>query len=110
MTKDDKIKIYNLLKAASDNLCGYSSPDFAGETPEFEDDIEVRSEELGVFRKEILLKTKVLLASFLLVLPLFLILRFLISIRKSLSARGARFVLPGEMSFRGWALKNRLCL
>ena len=48
MTKDDKIKIYNLLKAASDNLCGYSSPDFAGETPEFEDDIEVRSEELGV--------------------------------------------------------------
>ena len=35
MTKDDKIKIYNLLKAASDNLCGYSSPDFAGEMPEF---------------------------------------------------------------------------
>ena len=37
MTKDDKLKIYNLLKAASDNLCGYSSPDFAGEIPEFED-------------------------------------------------------------------------
>ena len=35
MTKDDKIKIYNLLKTASDNLCGYSSPDFAGEMPEF---------------------------------------------------------------------------
>lgn len=38
MTKDDKIKIYNLLKAASDNLCGYASHDFAGEMPEFIDD------------------------------------------------------------------------
>ena len=43
MTKDDKIKVYNLLKTASDNLCGYASPDFAGEMPEFADDIEVRS-------------------------------------------------------------------
>ncbi|MBQ9623372.1 MAG: hypothetical protein IJR39_08595, partial [Treponema sp.] len=40
MTKDDKIKVYNLLKTASDNLCGYASPDFAGEMPEFADDIE----------------------------------------------------------------------
>lgn len=39
MTKDDKIKIYNLLKVASDNLCGYVSPDFAGEMPEFTDDV-----------------------------------------------------------------------
>ena len=48
MTKDDKIKIYNLLKAASDNLCGYSSPDFAGEMPEFLDDIAVSGEQLAV--------------------------------------------------------------
>lgn len=48
MTKDDKIKIYNLLKTASDNLCGYSSPDFAGEMPEFLDDIAVSGEQLAV--------------------------------------------------------------
>ncbi|MBO6220061.1 MAG: uracil-DNA glycosylase [Treponema sp.] len=43
MTKDDKIKIYNLLKTASDSLCGYASPDFAGEMPEFQDDIVITS-------------------------------------------------------------------
>lgn len=48
MTKDDKIKIYNLLKTASDNLCGYASPDFAGEMPEFLDDIAVSGEQLAV--------------------------------------------------------------
>ena len=48
MTKDDKIKIYNLLKTASDNLCGYASPDFAGEMPEFLDDITVSGEQLAV--------------------------------------------------------------
>lgn len=45
MTKDDKIKIYNLLKTASDSLCGYASPDFAGEMPYFEDDPSVSNEE-----------------------------------------------------------------
>ena len=45
MTKDDKIKIYNLLKTASDSLCGYASPDFAGEMPEFQDDIISNREE-----------------------------------------------------------------
>lgn len=44
MTKDDKIKIYNLLKTASDNLCGYASPDFAGEMPVFTDDVEAVAE------------------------------------------------------------------
>ena len=44
MTKDEKTKIYNLLKAASDNLCGYSSPDFAGDVPEFSDDPEISNE------------------------------------------------------------------
>lgn len=39
MTKDDKLKIYNLLKSAADNLCGYSSPDFAGDAPSFDDDV-----------------------------------------------------------------------
>lgn len=48
MTKDDKIKVYNLLKTASDNLCGYASPDFAGEMPEFLDDIAVSGEQLAV--------------------------------------------------------------
>ena len=44
MTKDEKTKIYNLLKAASDNLCGYSSPDFAGDVPEFSDDPEISNQ------------------------------------------------------------------
>ncbi|MBB5225824.1 uracil-DNA glycosylase [Treponema ruminis] len=44
MTKDEKTKIYNLLKAASDNLCGYFSPDFAGDVPEFSDDPEISNE------------------------------------------------------------------
>ncbi len=47
MTKDDKLKIYKLLKTASDNLLGYSSPDFAGETPSFEDDILVSGEQVA---------------------------------------------------------------
>lgn len=47
MTKDDKTKIYNLLKAASDSLCGYSSPEFAGAMPEFSDDAEISSEKLA---------------------------------------------------------------
>ena len=41
MTKDDKLKIYNLLKTASDNLSGYASPDFSGPLPEFFDDAEL---------------------------------------------------------------------
>ena len=48
MTKDDKLKIYKLLKTASDSLLGYSSPDFAGETPEFQDDVEMRNAECGM--------------------------------------------------------------
>ena len=48
MTKDDKIKIYNLLKMASDSLCGYASPDFAGEMPEFQDDVEISNEQLAI--------------------------------------------------------------
>ena len=40
MTKDDKLKIYNLLKTASDSLYGYSSPSFSDEVPEFEDDVQ----------------------------------------------------------------------
>ncbi|WP_407425482.1 uracil-DNA glycosylase family protein [Treponema sp.] len=40
MTKDDKLKIYNLLKTASDSLFGYSSKEFAGDIPEFSDDSE----------------------------------------------------------------------
>ncbi len=43
MTKDDKIKIFNLLKAASDNLCGYSSPDFE-RMPDFVDDADYQSQ------------------------------------------------------------------
>ena len=39
MTKEDKNKIYRLLKTASDSIYGYSSPDFAGEMPEFQDDV-----------------------------------------------------------------------
>ena len=38
MTKDDKTKIYTLLKTASDSLYGYESPEFAGEMPQFADD------------------------------------------------------------------------
>ncbi|MBR1402774.1 MAG: uracil-DNA glycosylase [Treponema sp.] len=45
MTKEDKEKIYTLLKTASDSLCGYASPDFAGEMPHFEDDVEVSNAE-----------------------------------------------------------------
>ena len=48
MTKDDKIKIYNLLKTASDSLCGYASPDFSGEMPEFQDDVEISNEQLAI--------------------------------------------------------------
>ncbi|MBQ9281582.1 MAG: uracil-DNA glycosylase [Treponema sp.] len=48
MTKDDKIKIYNLLKTASDSLCGYASPDFAGEMPEFQDDVEISNEQIAI--------------------------------------------------------------
>ena len=47
MTKEDKEKIYTLLKTASDSLCGYASPDFAGEMPHFEDDVEVSNAETG---------------------------------------------------------------
>ncbi|WP_294429995.1 uracil-DNA glycosylase [uncultured Treponema sp.] len=39
MTKDDKKKIFCLLKNAADSLCGYSSPDFPEQTPDFEDDV-----------------------------------------------------------------------
>ena len=38
MTRDNKYKIYNLLKTASDSLYGYTSPDFGETVPEFEDD------------------------------------------------------------------------
>lgn len=51
MTKDDKLKIYNLLKTASDNLCGYSSPDFAGDVPSFEDDEIISKEQLASSNK-----------------------------------------------------------
>ena len=47
MTKDDKQKIYKLLKTASDSIYGYSSPDFAGEMPEFQDDILVSGEQVA---------------------------------------------------------------
>ena len=38
MTKDEKVEIYRLLKTASDGIYGFSSPDFPGEIPVFEDD------------------------------------------------------------------------
>lgn len=53
MTKDDKIKIYNLLKTASDNLCGYASPDFAGEMPEFADDPEISNEQVAISNEQL---------------------------------------------------------
>lgn len=41
MTKDDKLTIYNLLKAASGNFYGYATAAFAGDVPEFADDAEI---------------------------------------------------------------------
>lgn len=41
MKADEKKTIYELLKTASDNICGYNSPSFSGEMPEFTDDNEV---------------------------------------------------------------------
>lgn len=58
MTRDDKAKIYTLLKTASDSLCGYASPDFAGEMPEFVEDFEVRAEETGTKNEEIPLQSQ----------------------------------------------------
>lgn len=43
LKKDDKIKIYTLLKTASDSLYGFSSPDFANDMPEFSDDTPVEA-------------------------------------------------------------------
>ena len=39
MTRDNKYKIYTLLKTASDSLYGYTSPDFEETIPNFEDDV-----------------------------------------------------------------------
>lgn len=46
MTSNDKKIIYTLLKTASDNICGYASPDFPPQTPDFTDDkktVEVKT-------------------------------------------------------------------
>jgi len=42
MTADDKRILYNLIKTASDNVYGYSSPCFQGEPPAFADDVSVQ--------------------------------------------------------------------
>jgi len=40
MTGEDKVKIYRLLKAASDNFYSFSSPDFPSQIPLFTDDVK----------------------------------------------------------------------
>ena len=44
MTRNDKLKIYDLLKKSSDCIYGFSSPTFPKETPNLIDDMETKAE------------------------------------------------------------------